>query len=336
MTFGAWSARCKTMQDASTACPGGSITTTPRRSSQRSPVAGAVPPWRGGELPSTSYRQDTTGDTTASWSTRASTLRREPCGVKTTLDHEASRWCCVRRCDRWEAGPSCVRERSRCRSPVETPRTPPRRRVALARRRARCHGGGGRFAAASSQQSRAKEGEAACRRRGVGPTIAHGGLQGGAWTRASAAEHGGGAWANDGRERAPLRSSSDALCFVVSIGPVLKRALPHSALGEPHLGDTRVVGHGIPYEAPPRCCRRRRAFVVRISPPWVPKTSEAGRGALPNSVLPNEEPMKPHEAFEALLPGTPPTQVVVGTGAANLIRRRAGHRLCSACLGWGA
>ena len=95
-----------------------------------------------------------------------------------TLDHEAPRWCSVRRCDRWEAGPSCVRERSRCRSPVETPRTPPRRRVALARRRARCHGGGGRFAAASSQQSRAKEGEAACNRRGVGPTIAHGGLQG--------------------------------------------------------------------------------------------------------------------------------------------------------------
>ena len=159
---------------------------------------------------------------------------------------------------------------------------------------------------------------------------------GGAWTRASAAGHGGGAWANDGRERAPLRSSSDALCFVVSIGPVLKRALPQHSLGEPYLDETRVVGHGIPYEAPPRCCRRRRAFVVRISPPWVPKTSEAGRGALPNSVLPNEEPMKPHEAFEALLPGTPPTQVVVGTGAANLIRRRAGHRLCSACLGWGA
>ena len=81
-------------------------------------MAGAVPPWRGGELPSTSYRQDTTGDTTASWSTRASTLRREPCGVKTTLDHEAPRWCSVRRCDRWEAGPSCVHERSRCRSPV--------------------------------------------------------------------------------------------------------------------------------------------------------------------------------------------------------------------------
>ena len=159
---------------------------------------------------------------------------------------------------------------------------------------------------------------------------------GGVWTRASAAEHGGGAWANDGRERAPLRSSSDAPFYRAGIGPVLKRALPHSALGEPHLGDTRVVGHGIPYQAPPRCCRRRRAFVVRISPPWVPKTSEAGRGALPNSVLPNEEPMKPHEAFEALLPGTPPTQVVVGTGAANLIRRRAGHRLCSDCLGWGA
>ena len=30
---------------------------------------------------------------------------------------------------------------------------------------------------------------------------------GGAWTWASAAEHGGGAWANDGRERAPLRST---------------------------------------------------------------------------------------------------------------------------------
>ena len=142
-----------------------------------------------------------------------------------------------------------------------------------------------------------------------------------------------------GERRARTCAASLLLgCAVLSggIGPVLKRALPHSALGEPHLGDTRVVGHGIPYEAHPRCCRRRRAFVVRISPPWVPKTSEAGRGALPNSVLPNEEPMKPHEAFEALLPGTPPTQVVVGTGAANLIRRRAGHRLCSDCLGWGA
>ena len=159
---------------------------------------------------------------------------------------------------------------------------------------------------------------------------------GGAWTRASAAEHGGGAWANDGRERAPLRSSSDAPFYRAGIGPVLKRALPHSALGEPHLDDTRAVGHGIPYEAPTRCCRRRRAFVVRISPPWVPKTSEAGRGALPNSVLPNEEPMKPHEAFEALLPGTPPTQVVFGTGAANWTRRRAGYRMYSTCSGWGA
>ena len=177
-TFGASLTRCKNEQDAATARLGGSITTTPRRSIQRSPVVGAVPPWRGGELPSTSYRLDTTGDTTASWASRAFDPPPRAVRGEMTLDHEAPRWCCVRRCDRLEAGPSCVRERSRCRPPLETSITPPRRRAVFARRRASDHDGGGRFRTASSQRSRAKEAQAACHRRGVGPAIAHGGLQG--------------------------------------------------------------------------------------------------------------------------------------------------------------